>query len=88
LKVSVLLTLTCKDPDARRRLQSVLSPDNEGGPRALKLSAAGAGSALKFKVEADSAQTAISTALSILRDVRLFEEVWLLSHGSNAGVRG
>ncbi|MDA4125682.1 MAG: hypothetical protein OK452_00550 [Thaumarchaeota archaeon] len=85
---SVLLTLTCKDPDARRRLQAVLSPDNEGGPRSLKLKATGAGSILKFRVGADSLQTAVSTALAILRDVSLFEEVWLLSHGDDAKVRG
>ncbi|HEY6283571.1 MAG TPA: hypothetical protein VIW22_06570 [Nitrososphaerales archaeon] len=88
MKVSLQLTLTCKDAEARRRLQSVLSPDNEGGPRSLRLSAAGVGSKLKFRVEADSPQTAVSTALSILRDVRLFEEVWLLSHGGDAAVRG
>ncbi|HEV2225782.1 MAG TPA: hypothetical protein VGR56_03140 [Nitrososphaerales archaeon] len=88
MKVSVQLTFTCKDAEARRRLQSVLSPDNEGGPRSLKLSATRIGSELKFRVEADSLQTAVSTALSILRDVRLFEEVWLLSHDEDAAVRG
>jgi hypothetical protein len=88
LTISVILTFTCKDPDARRRLQSVLTPDNEGGPRSLKLSATGEGSTLEFKVGADSLQTAVSTALAILRDVSLFEEVWLLSQGGDAKVRG
>ncbi|HEV2138637.1 MAG TPA: hypothetical protein VGR53_07320 [Nitrososphaerales archaeon] len=88
MTVSVQLTFTCKDAEARRRLQSVLSPDNEGGPKSLKLLATGVGSALRFRVEADSPQTAVSTALSILRDVRLFEEVWLLSHDGDAAVLG
>lgn len=54
----------------------------------MKLLATGVGSSLEFKVGADSPQTAVSTALAILRDVRLFEEVWLLSHGGDAEVRG
>lgn len=54
----------------------------------MKLSATGLGSVLKFKIGVDSPQTAVSTALAILRDVRLFEEVWLLSHGGDAEVRG
>ncbi len=83
-----LLTLACVDSGARRSLQSVLSPDNEGGPRSLRLKVTGAGRTLKFEVGADTPQTAVSTALAILRDVRLFEEVWLLSHGGDAEVRG
>ena len=54
----------------------------------MKLSANGMGSTLRFRVEADLPQTAVSTALSILSDVRLFEEVWLLSHDEDAEVRG
>ncbi len=54
----------------------------------MRLSAMGAGSKLKFRVEADSPQRAVSTALSILRDVLLFEEVWLLSHSGDTGVSG
>jgi hypothetical protein len=88
LKTSVTLSLTCKDSDDRRRLQSVLSPDNEGGPRSLKLSAKRVGNILEFKVGADSLPTAVSTALAILRDVSLFEEVWLLSQYGDAKVRG
>ena len=80
--------MTCNDPEARRKLQSVLSPENEGGPRSMRLSATGVGSILRFKVGAESLQTAISTALAILRDVGLFEEVWLLSHGGDAEVHG
>jgi hypothetical protein len=87
MKTSAVLVLTCDDPAARRQLQSVLSPDNEGGPRTLKVSAKAKGNILEFKVGADSILTALSTALSILRDASLFEEVWLLSHKSDAKVR-
>jgi hypothetical protein len=54
----------------------------------LKLSTRAAGNILEFKIGADSLQTAVSTALSILRDASLFEEVWLLSQEGDAKVRG
>lgn len=53
----------------------------------MKVSAKAKGNILEFKVGADSILTALSTALSILRDASLFEEVWLLSHKSDAKVR-
>jgi hypothetical protein len=34
---------------------------------------------VRFEIESESFVTAISTSLALLRDVSLFEQVWLLS---------
>jgi hypothetical protein len=78
------LALNCSREEERRALQEVLAPDNEGGPRELRISVRGQDRRLKFRITAQSPSTAISTALGILRDVSLFEEVWLLSHEADA----
>jgi hypothetical protein len=78
------LELTFSGEEVRRALQHVLAPDNEGGPRELRISVRGKERRLMFRITARSPSTAISTALGILRDVSLFEEVWLLSHEADA----
>ena len=70
----------------KKSLRSVLAPDNVGIPRGTRLSMEVRGSSLAFDVESESASTALSTVLSLLRDITLFEEVWLLSHRSGGGV--
>ncbi len=86
MKSAATLTLKLSGPESRRSLAAVLAPDNEGLPRGLKLSMAGRGSFFEFSVESDSASTAVSTVLALLRDIALFQEVWLLSHGGRARV--
>jgi hypothetical protein len=34
---------------------------------------------LEFQIVSDSSSGAVSTAMAVLRDVHLFQEVWLLS---------
>jgi hypothetical protein len=83
MKTTATLLLEFGDDAARRSLDSVLAPDNEGLPRGLMLSMKGADRRLEVKVESDSPSTAISTTLALLRDITLFQEVWLLSHGKD-----
>lgn len=73
------LTISLVDARSRRALASVLAPDNEGLPEGLRLSVTGRGRSLRLRVTSKSPTSAVSTVLALLRDVALFEEVWLLS---------
>jgi hypothetical protein len=88
LKSTASLTLELADESVTRALASVLAPDNEGLPHGLRLSMASEGSKMEFEVESDSPGTTLSTILALLRDIHLFQEVWLLSQGKDARVRG
>ncbi|MDG6917887.1 MAG: hypothetical protein JRN62_00330 [Nitrososphaerota archaeon] len=79
MRTRVELRIDCRDGPTVRSLVSVLAPDNEGAPRGMKLASAVNGEHLAFAVESDSASSSLSTALAVLRDATLFQEVWLLS---------
>ena len=79
MKAHAELELSCDDVETTRALMSVLSPDNEGGPRGLGISTAARGKDLVIQIAAESPVTVVSTCLAFLRDVSLFREVWLLS---------
>jgi hypothetical protein len=87
LKSTARLTLGLSDFEARKSLASVLAPDNEGTPRGLRLSMTCEGATIEFLVESVSPSTVVSTVLALLRDISLFQEVWLLSHGKGARVQ-
>ena len=86
MKTKATLTLNLAGSRVRESLQSVLAPDNEGAPRGMELKMHGSGVSLVFSAESDSAAASISAALAVLRDVSLFQEVWLLSQGKGATV--
>ena len=79
MRTRVELRAGCSDPKALESLMSVLAPDNEGAPRGMKLTSVAEGGAMKITIDSDSASSSISTALAILKDMVLFEGVWLLS---------
>lgn len=79
MKVTADLELKMDAPGTVRRLSSVLAPDNEGLPRGVRLAMVGAGSSLRCRVEAGSSSAALSIILALMRDIVLFQEVWLLS---------
>lgn len=78
------LTIECADDEIGTRLRSVLAPDNEGIPRGLSFTMTGSGREVAFDVESSSPSTAIATCLAVLRDVSLFQEVWLLSRAADS----
>jgi hypothetical protein len=84
LNTDAVLELDLKSSKVRDSLAEVLAPDNEGLPKGLRLTMKGEESAITFRVKAESASTALSTVLAILRDVSLFQEVWLLSREKDA----
>ena len=79
MRTQAELRVRCRDGLTVKSLASVLAPDNDGAPRGMKLASAVEGDSLKFTVDSDSASSSLSTALAVLRDATLFEEVWLLS---------
>jgi hypothetical protein len=84
LKATASLSVTLRDIEVRKSLTSVLSPDNEGLPRGLHLRMRGDKKEIVFSAESESPSTAISTALALLKDITLFQEIWLLSRTGRA----
>ena len=79
MKASTTLTVRLSGAAQGKSLSAVLAPDNEGLPKGMLLSMATRGKVLELVVSAGSPSASLSTVLAILRDVTLFQEVWLLS---------
>jgi len=88
LKASATLTAQLSGAAVAKSLSAVLAPDNEGLPRGMHLSMTTKGKVIEFEVSSDSPSASLSTVLALLRDVILFQAVWLLSSGKEAGSRG
>lgn len=80
----LLLTIGCRNSRAVKELASVLAPDNVAIPAEQRFSMAVRGHSLLFNVASERIPSAFTTAQSILRDVALFQEVWLISHSRDA----
>ena len=79
MRVRAELTVTMSRAAAGKSLSAVLAPDNEGLPRGMLLSMSVRGRLLELVVSAGSPSASLSTILALLRDITLFQEVWLLS---------
>ena len=79
MKASVTLTVRLSGSSEGKSLSGVLAPDNEGLPRGMFLSMATRGKVLELVVSASTPSSSLSTVLALLRDITLFQEVWLLS---------
>ena len=87
MKAEATLTLLLSGAGEGRSLAAVLTPDNEGMPQGMLLSMKAKGKALEFEVASGSSSATLSTVLALLRDIALFEEVWLLSSQKGGQVR-
>jgi hypothetical protein len=87
LKAVVLMTIMCSDPSVRRSLASVLAPDNKDAPENLHITMKGGGGRLVLLLEGESPSTSVSAALAVMRDITLFQEIWLLSRRKDAAVQ-
>jgi hypothetical protein len=79
MKVRFTLQIRCAGPAECKALEGVLTPDGKVVPKGLRLTASRTGGTLAFSGGSESPSTALSTAVSLLWDVALFNEVWLLS---------
>ncbi len=79
MRTFVSLSFKCAHKSIGRKLGSVLAPDNEGFPSGLQFAMKVEDDVVRFEIESESLVTCISTSLALLRDVSLFEQVWLLS---------
>jgi len=79
LRVSAILTVRLSGVTEGRGLSAVLAPDNEGLPQGMFLSMTTRGKVLEYVISAASPFASLSTVLALLRDITLFQEVWLLS---------
>jgi len=79
LKASATLTVRLSGAPEGKSLSAVLSPDNEGLPQGMFLTMSTQGRELELVVSAGSPSVSLSTILALLRDITLFQEVWLLS---------
>lgn len=79
MKARVELSISCSDVRTCRDLARVLTPDNTSVPAGLKFVMKARQKTLRFDVFSESPPSALSTVMAVLRDVTLFEQVWLLS---------
>ena len=86
MKCQADLTVSLAGETELRGLASVLAPDNRDLPRGLSLATSASGMSLKYVIASESASTCLSTTIALLRDIALFQEVWLLSEGHDARV--
>ena len=87
MRAKAVLTVRLSHPEAAKSLSAVLAPDNEGLPQGMLLSMATRGREMGLEVSSGSPASSLSTILALLRDMTLFQEVWLLSHGRGARVQ-
>ncbi|HME19253.1 MAG TPA: hypothetical protein VKF15_05945 [Nitrososphaerales archaeon] len=86
MKTRGRLTVKCRDAAVARQLEDVLAPDNTGVPKDQRFTMRRTGDSLVFLMETGTLPPLVATALSILSDASLFQEVWLLSRGGDAAV--
>ena len=79
MRTTIRLSIRCADGHVCSQLASVLTPDNEGAPHGMTLKMGAKKETLEFRIASNSPGGAVSTAMAVLRDVLLFQEVWLLS---------
>jgi hypothetical protein len=79
MKLTLDLVLTCASVKEARSLEAALSPDNKSVPKDQTFSAKLEGTNLRFMISSPRASSCISSALGILGDAKLFQEIWGLS---------
>lgn len=79
MNANATLTVRLAGEGESRSLSAVLAPDNEGLPEGMRLSMTAEGRSIEFGVVSNSPSASLSTVLALLRDIALFQEVWLLS---------
>ena len=79
MRARATLTVRLSGAEEGGGLAAVLTPDNEGLPPGMLLSMTARGRVLELEVSSSAPSAALSAILALLRDITLFQEVWLLS---------
>ncbi len=79
MRTTIKLSIRCANAGVCNQLVSVLTPDNRRAPRGMALKMEARNETLEFQIASESPSGAVSTAIAVLRDAHLFQEVWLLS---------
>lgn len=80
------LTIRCSDSSMADHLAEVLAPDNVGVPKDQSFSVSRVHGKLVFRVKSEVPSSLFATAMSVLNDASLFQEIWLLSREMGATV--
>jgi len=80
LKFTFDLMVRCSSGEVARDLESVLKPDNRVLPpdQRFLMKRSEDGGAILFRVESPRGPSALASIESLLNDINLFKEVWLL----------
>lgn len=73
------MKVRCIKTGAAAKLEEVLRPDNTSIPADQRFSMSRLGKTLVFEIESRRAPSALASVTSLLNDIHLFNEVWLLS---------
>jgi hypothetical protein len=79
VKTTFLLMISCKDAPTAGKLESVLGPDNVDVPAGQRFSMRRRSKNLSFAISSDSLRSPLASLQSVLADVALFREIWLIS---------
>jgi hypothetical protein len=80
LNSTFLLKFDCRSSATARKLAAVLEADNRGVPIDQRLAMSVASRSVTITVGAARTGSGFTTVQSILRDVALFQEIWLISY--------
>ena len=81
MRAALRMKIKCSGRETAAQLESVLKPDNRKIPSDQRLLMKRSGMTLLFELMSPRLLSAIASVESLLNDVNLFREVWLLSEG-------
>ncbi|MGD0637683.1 MAG: hypothetical protein ABSA72_06565 [Nitrososphaerales archaeon] len=76
MTLTIEIAIECLGEREAASLEAALTPDNHPLPKGQRFSSTRIGSVLSFRITSDRQSSCISSAISLLTDARLFDEVW------------
>ena len=77
--LTVELVFDCAGEEEARSLRSTLSPDNKSLPKDQRMVVERSGRTLRFVIRSPRPVAGLTSALGLLSDAKLFQEVWALA---------
>jgi len=76
MTLTIEIAIECLGEREAASLEAALTPDNHPLPKRQRFSSTRIDSVLSFRITSDRQSSCISSAISLLTDARLFDEVW------------